>query len=204
MLIPTPKDRDALRVIGIRIAEARDRAGLTQTELAGKLGVTRVAVAKWEGGKAEPSSGNMHRLAAVLDVSVEFLQTGEGNPSSGQLGGGSALLKPDGELLDLANVPPALAGMFTPIKDRANCEVWRVTSDVLVASGVFPGDYVVVDLDAKPRARDLVLALVGDIPIFRMWLPPYLYPTPLSSPPPVLVVGVRTVVRGLIISKHSL
>lgn len=36
--------------LGNRIAELRKEAGLTQEQLAGKLGVTYQAVSKWENG----------------------------------------------------------------------------------------------------------------------------------------------------------
>ena len=39
---------------GNRLYELRRRTGLTQAELADKIGVTNKAVSKWENGKANP------------------------------------------------------------------------------------------------------------------------------------------------------
>ncbi len=39
--------------LGNRIAELRKEAGLTQEQLAGKLGVTYQAVSKWENGVSQ-------------------------------------------------------------------------------------------------------------------------------------------------------
>lgn len=48
-------------------------AGLTQTELAEKLGVTNKAVSKWETGRAKPSTNTLRKIAALFGISVEEL-----------------------------------------------------------------------------------------------------------------------------------
>lgn len=51
----------------------------SQEALAAKLGVKRSAVSNWEAvGGASPSGVNLERLAAVLEVSFEWLATGRG------------------------------------------------------------------------------------------------------------------------------
>ena len=62
--------------IGERIKLARQARGLTQEGLAEAVGVTRSAVAQWETGRAGQVTGNLSRIAAVLDVSVEHLMAG--------------------------------------------------------------------------------------------------------------------------------
>jgi transcriptional regulator with XRE-family HTH domain len=59
--------------IGERIRIARQQRGLTQEKLADAVGVTRSAVAQWETGRAGQITGNLSRIAAVLDVSVAHL-----------------------------------------------------------------------------------------------------------------------------------
>ena len=56
-----------------RIYELRKNAGLTQADLAKALGVTDVAVSKWESGKQNPSSKTMTKLADYFGVSVDVL-----------------------------------------------------------------------------------------------------------------------------------
>lgn len=51
----------------------RSRAGLSQSELARKLGVTNKAVSKWEVGKAKPGMETIRKLAALFQVSVDEL-----------------------------------------------------------------------------------------------------------------------------------
>lgn len=53
------------------IRELRTEAGLTQLQLANKLGVTPSAVYNWERGKNEPSATNLRDLARALGVAME-------------------------------------------------------------------------------------------------------------------------------------
>ena len=63
--------------IGKFIAERRKKAGLTQMQLAEKLGITDRAVSKWETGKALPDSSIMLELCGILGITVNDLLTGE-------------------------------------------------------------------------------------------------------------------------------
>ena len=56
-----------------KLKEARKNAGLSQTELAEKLCVSRQAVTKWETGKGIPDVENLKVLSQVLDVSIDYL-----------------------------------------------------------------------------------------------------------------------------------
>ena len=47
------------------VIAARNRAGLTQMELARKMGTTRPVVARMEGGRMQPSLRTLQRLAQV-------------------------------------------------------------------------------------------------------------------------------------------
>lgn len=62
--------------IGLRIKEARQAKGWTQDQLAHAVDVSRSAVAQWETGRAGQVTGNLTRIAATLDVGVEFLMHG--------------------------------------------------------------------------------------------------------------------------------
>ena len=63
--------------IGKFIAECRKKEGLTQMQLAEKLGITDRAVSKWETGRAMPDSAIMLELCAALKISVNDLLCGE-------------------------------------------------------------------------------------------------------------------------------
>ena len=70
--------------IGERIREARQAKGWTQDELADVVGVSRSAVAQWETGRAGQVTGNLARIAEVLDVGIEYLTHGRSKRAAGQ------------------------------------------------------------------------------------------------------------------------
>ncbi len=60
-----------------KISYCRKKCGFSQEELASRLGVSRQAVSKWETGDAEPEMGKLKRLAAVFDVTTDWLLSDE-------------------------------------------------------------------------------------------------------------------------------
>ncbi len=64
-------------MIGEMIAKKRAELSLSQEELAGRLCVSRSAIAKWETGKGTPDVENLKALAALFQVSVDELLGGE-------------------------------------------------------------------------------------------------------------------------------
>jgi transcriptional regulator with XRE-family HTH domain len=63
---------------GDRLAGAREAAGLTQTDLAQRLGVRDKTVAAWENDATDPRANRLQMLAGMLGVSIRWLLTGEG------------------------------------------------------------------------------------------------------------------------------
>ena len=63
--------------IGKFIAECRKEKGLTQAQLAEKLGITDKAVSKWERGIAMPDTSIMLELCGILGISVNEMLSGE-------------------------------------------------------------------------------------------------------------------------------
>ena len=55
------------------ICELRNKAGLSQDELAEKVYVTRQAVSRWENGETTPNTETLKRLSKVFDVSINTL-----------------------------------------------------------------------------------------------------------------------------------
>ena len=61
------------KTLGMMIAELRKEKGLTQLELAEKMGVTDKAVSKWERDLSCPDINSLPNLAEILGVSVDEL-----------------------------------------------------------------------------------------------------------------------------------
>jgi len=66
--------------IANRLLAYRRAHGLSQEELAEKIGVSRQAVSKWERAEASPDTDNLIALASLYGVLIDELINGEGDP----------------------------------------------------------------------------------------------------------------------------
>lgn len=69
--------------LSTRIRTARMRAGLSQSDVAVHLGVSRAAVSNWESNalRVRPSSQRLEEIAVLTGVAWEWLATGRGPAS---------------------------------------------------------------------------------------------------------------------------
>ena len=73
-LAPTESPDKVLRTqFGRRIRIARKVRGLTQKDLATKLGVVAVSISNYENGIIEPSLKNLLNLSRILGVTSDYL-----------------------------------------------------------------------------------------------------------------------------------
>ena len=61
------------QTLGMMISSLRKEKGMTQLELAEKMGVTDKAVSKWERDLSLPDINSIPKLAEIFDVSVDDL-----------------------------------------------------------------------------------------------------------------------------------
>ena len=69
---------DETATIGDRIAGAREASGLSQSEMARKLGVKVKTIRGWENDLTEPRANKLQMLSGLLNVSLMWLLNGEG------------------------------------------------------------------------------------------------------------------------------
>jgi transcriptional regulator with XRE-family HTH domain len=93
---------DDAATFGDRITGAREAVGLTQEELARRLGVRLRTIRAWEEDLAEPRANKLQMLAGLLNVSIRWLLTGEGDG-----------LSEPGE----AEVPAEITALLTELRD---------------------------------------------------------------------------------------
>lgn len=72
----------------ISLAAARVNAGLTQTELGDKIGVSRQTVANWETGATTPRIEKAQLIADVLNRSIDYINFNV-NTTNGDIDGGN-------------------------------------------------------------------------------------------------------------------
>ena len=63
---------------GDRVAGAREQAGMTQKDLAKRLGVRLATLRAWEDDLSEPRANRLSMMAGLLNVSMMWLINGEG------------------------------------------------------------------------------------------------------------------------------
>ena len=74
---------------GDRVAGAREAAGLSQDELARRLGIRSKTLQGWEEDLSEPRANKLQMLAGVIGVSLKWLMTGQGegpSPPTAEIG----------------------------------------------------------------------------------------------------------------------
>ena len=67
------KERELAYDFGLRLKKLRDAKGLSQKELAQKLGVSKGTVYRYENNTQSPSLENAAKLALLLDTSLDYL-----------------------------------------------------------------------------------------------------------------------------------
>ncbi|SHE99783.1 Helix-turn-helix [Ruegeria intermedia] len=99
---------------GDRLAGAREAAGMTQAQLARRLGVKKATVVGWENDMSEPRANKLSMMAGMLNVSIMWLLTGEGEGTDApDLAGGA-----DAELAPLVAELRAIRGEMRASSER--------------------------------------------------------------------------------------
>ena len=88
---------------GDRLAAARHKAGLSQKEMAKRLGVKVSTLRSWEDDWSEPRANKLQMVSGLLNVSLPWLLTGEGEGIS----------NPE----DTIEMPTDIANIMTEIRD---------------------------------------------------------------------------------------
>lgn len=65
-MLAAPECEGDQRQVAVMLREVRERRGLTQQQLARRLGRTQSMVARWESGEHEFTLGTLARLAEAL------------------------------------------------------------------------------------------------------------------------------------------
>ncbi len=64
---------------GDRVAGAREQAGMSQSEMAKRLGIKLQTLKSWEDDQTEPRANKLSMMAGLLNVSLLWLISGEGD-----------------------------------------------------------------------------------------------------------------------------
>ena len=150
--------------LGKKIRAHRDELGLTQAELADKLGLTYSSVSQWESGRATPRTPILRQLADLFDTTVAELM---GEDASEAAISGTSHMVPllgfahmgepcdEGNLADEVEVPASIA--------EAHPRGFMVHAQGGCMDNRFPHDaLLLVDPDMEPVNGQPVLAETAD------------------------------------------
>lgn len=66
-----------------KYAELRDKAGVTDYEVAKRTGVSTATLSNWKAGRYTPKADKIKKIATYFGVGIEALLEDEENPVSG-------------------------------------------------------------------------------------------------------------------------
>lgn len=150
--------------LGKKIRAHRDELGLTQAELADKLGLTYSSVSQWESGRATPRTPILRQLAELFDTTVADLM---GEDATEAAISGTSRMVPllgfahmgepcdEGDLADEVEVPASIADAHPRgfmVHAQGGCMDNRFPHDALL----------LVDPDMEPVNGQPVLAETSD------------------------------------------
>lgn len=150
--------------LGKKIRAHRDELGLTQAELADKLGLTYSSVSQWESGRATPRTPILRQLADLFDTTVADLM---GEDAAETAISGTSRMVPllgfahmgepcdEGSLADEVEVPASIADAHPRgfmVHAQGGCMDNRFPHDALL----------LVDPDMEPVNGQPVLAETSD------------------------------------------
>lgn len=150
--------------LGKKIRAHRDELGLTQAELADKLGLTYSSVSQWESGRATPRTPILRQLADLFDTTVAELM---GEDATEAAISGTSRMVPllgfahmgepcdEGNLADEVEVPASIADAHPRgfmVHAQGGCMDNRFPHDALL----------LVDPDMEPVNGQPVLAETSD------------------------------------------
>jgi transcriptional regulator with XRE-family HTH domain len=108
---------DPMSELGLTIRTLRVGLGLSQDDLAGKVGVTRSAVSAWEGGANGPGRKHLKKVADALGVTMPQLLAGK-LPSPQKTAGTLVAIQSDGDEIEILEVKSAAPVLWTKTRQR--------------------------------------------------------------------------------------
>lgn len=156
-----------------RIREARERAKLSQSELARRLGVAPAAVNQWESAARRPSRERIVEIAQQTHTSAVWLLLGDTGLQEQSAIGSLSNLKTGGRAVPMVSVSDAAMGR--EILDNAlrvysyfpcGPDSYAITLEDDANADRYPkGTVCIMDPQQRPAPRKMVLAAVNGEPV---------------------------------------
>ena len=157
-------------ILSKQLAEAKDN-GISATEIAEKLGITRSALSSWKLGKATPSPEMLQKLAEIFEVSVDYLVGETHQPGDTEHISYIPILGsvPAGNPVEAVEYHEA--SFPIPKKLKRNIDFGlKVKGSSMIGAGIIEGDIVFVKCISEARNKQIVVATIdGEATIKRFY-----------------------------------
>ncbi len=169
--------------IGERIRRARKDAGLSQVDLARRIGVSQPAIATWESGVHDPRRVVLAKLADALSISLEWLAAGARSSAESDKQAAAAYIR-----RPIRHVPVISLDAAAAFADDAGADPHEAAEDYISVTasagnlfGLFindpavdlefpPGSLVVIDYgDRAPAEGSFCLAVINGVAAVRRY-----------------------------------
>ena len=131
--------------IGVVIKKYRKEAGMTQEEMANRLGVTTPAVNKWENSKSKPDIELLAPIARLLDISLDTLLSFHEKLSDTEI---EEIIRKMDKMFSEEGYEKTYEWALRLIKEYPNCNmlIWQAAPmlDIVCAGKDVEGTYKVV------------------------------------------------------------
>ena len=165
---------ELLRDFGWRLTSRAEKQGLSQSEVAGRLGVTPSRVGNWFQGRHMPLKRERQQLAKLLGTSVDWLLTGTGpvevlNEEAGEYPAGAILVREvpviswthAGTAANYAELPKHFQGAVATQSRDKKAFALKIEGESMLPD-FKPGDCVVLEPNTEPRNGKTVVAKFVD------------------------------------------
>lgn len=144
--------------IGTKITAARRQCGMTQSELADKMCVTRQTVSRWEAGTALPDVEKVAQIAKLLQVSCDYLLDDE--CATGEVVGATKgeLMNSQEESSCITELLRSLVGRRVHIAFYDDEEDFEICGEICRVEG-FEGNWMRIHILKKKETREKLIAL---------------------------------------------
>ena len=131
--------------IGVVIKKYRKEAGMTQEEIANRLGVTTPAVNKWENSNSKPDIELLAPIARLLDISLDTLLSFHEKLSDTEI---EEIIRKMDKMFSEEGYEKTYEWALRLIKEYPNCNmlIWQAAPmlDIVCAGKDVEGTYKVV------------------------------------------------------------
>ena len=153
-------------IIGNRIKKFREQLGLTQAELAAKIGVGPTTIANYETAYSVPNPARIKRIAAALGVDESMFGTGSELDEHLVQQGVSSNIIPFYKIANITGIisrdPVIRDGYMTAPSDvrsdTSSLLCTKLDDNSMANDGLPAGTYVIADTNLTPSNRDIALA----------------------------------------------